>query len=228
MGGLRTVILSREQVRSLDRIAVERFEIPSMVLMENAGRGATDALFRRIPHMADSPTVGIVAGRGNNGGDGFVVARHLSLRGIAAEVLILGDTDAFRAHGDAGANFRILERMGLSIHEIASANALVERLRNLRVVVDAILGTGLTGAVRGLPGDCIDALNAQEHLRGAIYALDVPSGLDCDSGEPLGRAVRAAATATFAAMKPGLADGKAKTYTGPVDVLDIGAPLVWE
>jgi hydroxyethylthiazole kinase-like uncharacterized protein yjeF len=222
------MVLTREQVRSLDRIAVERFQIPSMVLMENAGKGATEAMFRRIPVMAQSPRVAILAGRGNNGGDGFVVARHLSLRGIAVEVLILGDPEAFHGPGDAGVNLAIVEALGLPVHPVKTPQSVQAHLEHAEVVVDAMLGTGLAGEVRGLPGDCIDVLNGSQAHQGAIYALDIPSGLDCDTGAPLGRAVRATATATFAAMKPGLADGKASEYTGPVDVVGIGAPVVWE
>jgi NAD(P)H-hydrate epimerase len=218
-------ILTREQVRSLDRLAVERFEIPSIVLMENAGRGATEVLLRRVLATAGTPMVAIVAGRGNNGGDGFVVARHLALRGIGSEVFILGDPERFRGPGDAGANFTIVERMGLAIHAIDSAEQLEKALPRFGVAVDALLGTGLTGEVRGLVGECIEVLNAWGR---PVFSLDVPSGLDCDTGLPLGRAVRATATVTFAAMKPGLADGRAEELTGPVDVVDIGAPLVWE
>ena len=221
-------ILGREQVRSLDRIAVERFGIPSIVLMENAGRGATDALQEMIPAMAHSPTVAVIAGRGNNGGDGFVVARHLTLRGFDVQVLLVGPLPAFRGTGDAGTNFAILERLGVPIYPLCGPEALTQRLEGAAVVVDAMLGTGLSGSVRGLIGECIDVLNASERHRGAVYALDIPSGLDCDTGLPLGRAVRATATATFAAMKPGLADEKAREYTGSVEVVSIGAPLVWE
>ncbi len=221
-------ILMRKQVRSLDRIAVERFKIPSIVLMENAGRGATDSLLSRIPEMKSAPPVAIVAGRGNNGGDGFVVARHLSLRGFDVQVLLLGDVPAFRSPGDAGTNFAIVERLGLPVHAVSGPTDFERRIDSAVVVVDAMLGTGLAGEVRGLIADCIDSLNASTPHRRVLFALDIPSGLDCDTGEPLGRAVRATATATFAAMKPGLADGRAFPYTGPVDVVDIGAPLVWE
>ncbi len=220
--------LTREQVRNLDRIAVERFAIPSIVLMENAGRGATDHLFRRIPAMGASPSVAVVAGRGNNGGDGFVVARHLAIRGVSVQIFILGDPAAFCGPGDAGTNFAIVERMGIPVHAVTDARDLEQGLSVADVAVDAILGTGLAGEVRGLAAACIDVLNTAPRLQGAVYALDIPSGLDCDTGLPLGRAVRAAATATFAAMKTGLARERAAEYTGVVDVLDIGAPLVWE
>ncbi len=222
------LVLTRSQVRSLDQIAVERFLIPSIVLMENAGKGATDCLFERIPGMADSPTVAVLAGRGNNGGDGFVVARHLALRGIPVEILLLGRREDFRRAGDAGTNFAIVESLGLAIHPVGTPEALEQRLKASRIVIDAMLGTGLAGAVRGLVGQCIDVLNDSGAHRGLIYALDIPSGLDCDTGLPLGRAVRATATATFAAMKTGLANGRAHEYSGPVDVVCIGTPLVWE
>jgi NAD(P)H-hydrate epimerase len=178
--------------------------------------------------MAGSPTVGILAGRGNNGGDGFVVARHLANRGFPVRILALGDLADFRSAGAAGTNFRIAERLRLSITAVRRAEDLLGPLADAAVIVDAMLGTGLTGSVRGLIGECIDLLNASERHRGAVYALDIPSGLDCDTGLPLGRAVRAAATATFAAMKAGLVDGRASEYTGPVDVVDIGAPVVWQ
>ncbi len=153
------LVLTRSQVRSLDQIAVERFLIPSIVLMENAGKGATDCLFERIPGMADSPTVAVLAGRGNNGGDGFVVARHLALRGVPVEILLLGRREDFRRAGDAGTNFAIVESLGLAIHPVGTPEALEQRLKASRIVIDAMLGTGLAGAVRGLVGQCIDVLN---------------------------------------------------------------------
>ncbi len=216
------IVLSRAQVRALDRLAVERYGIPSLVLMENAGRGATDFLLRSFPPSPPSPYL-VVAGRGNNGGDGFVVARHLALRGMPVEVAILGEHAEFRGGGDAGVNFSILERMGVAVHPIRRAADLTPLLEACHVVVDAILGTGLTGEVRGLVREAIEAVNASGR---PVLALDVPSGLDADGGHPLGAAVRAAATVTFAALKRGLVAADAAAYTGPVTVTDIGAPVV--
>jgi len=217
--------LSRNEVRNLDRIAVERFGIPGLILMENAGRAATDSLFRLITDLPDLPRFGVVAGRGNNGGDGFVIARHLVNRGHAVHVLILGEPDDFRGPGEAGVNFAIVERMGIPIFPIREPGALLEHLGACHVAVDAILGTGLAGEVRGLALDAIDALNAFPH---PVLAVDTPSGLQCDSGKALGTAVRADATVTFAAMKRGFLEPGAADYTGPVEVVDIGCPLVWD
>jgi NAD(P)H-hydrate epimerase len=218
------IVLTRAQVRDLDRIAVERFGIPGVVLMENAGRGATDVLLRVIAPPVDRPVL-VVAGRGNNGGDGFVIARHLALRGWSPIVAILGHSADFRGSGEAAANFAILEKMGLTLLEIESPEALASRVSQHGAVVDAILGTGLSGEVRGRAAGVIELLNNSSV---PVFAVDIPSGLDCDTGRPLGVAIRAAATATFGAMKAGLQAEGAAAYTGPVEVVDIGAPAVWE
>jgi NAD(P)H-hydrate epimerase len=112
--------------------------------------------------------------------------------------------------------------MALSVHPVRSASQLDRLLADRPLVVDAVLGTGLTGAVRGLPRDAIEAINA---ARGPVFAVDTPSGLDCDTGRPLGIAVRATATVTFAAMKVGFLEPGAEQWTGDVFVSDIGAPV---
>lgn len=217
-------VLTRMQVRALDRIALERFGIPGIVLMENAGRGAADSLARALAPRGDR--IGIVCGRGNNGGDGFVMARHLRIRGEEPIVILLGEQAAFRGAGEAGVNFRILERMGLEIRSITDPAELPRALEPLDIVVDAILGTGLTGEVRGMARAAVSAVNALRSSR--VFAVDIPSGLDCDSGVPLGAAVRACATATFASLKRGFLQPGAAEFTGMVEVVDIGCPMVWE
>jgi NAD(P)H-hydrate epimerase len=220
--------LSREQVRNVDRIAVERFGIPGSILMENAGRGAVDALEGILSEeLSDGGYVGIVTGKGNNGGDGAVMARHLLLRGYHPEIVLLGDREAYRGDGEAALNLEIAERIGVDVVTLGSADGLLEFAQDFDVVVDAILGTGLVGEVRGFARDAIEALNQLQDIR-PIFAVDIPSGLDCDTGEPLGGAVRARATATFAAMKKGFLEPGAEAWTGPVHVVDIGCPLVWE
>lgn len=214
------IALSRDQVRNLDRIAVERFGIPSIVLMENAGRGAAERLLARWPR----PRCLIVAGRGNNGGDGFVIARHLALAGLQPRVAVLGELGDFRGPGDAGVNFEVIERMGLPIAAALPAD-LPPLLADHDLVVDAILGTGVQGEVRGASRAAIEALNAAAR---DVLAVDLPSGLDCDTGRPLGEAVRARLTVTFAAMKRGLAEPAAREYCGAVEVAGIGCPVVWE
>ena len=217
------VILNREQVRNLDRIAVERYGIPGLVLMENAGRGATDALLTQLTPTLDTRIL-VVAGPGNNGGDGFVIARHLKNHGHQVEVITLGPGERFRGPGEAGTNFAIAEKMGLVV-SAEDGEALAGMLARQDLGVDAVLGTGLTGEVRGLAREAIEVVNAAGL---PVFAVDIPSGLDCDSGAALGTAVRADATATFAAMKSGFEKPGAEEYTGPVVVVDIGCPLVWE
>jgi NAD(P)H-hydrate epimerase len=215
--------LTRDQIRAVDRIASESFGIPTIVLMENAGRGATDLL---LAHCPDHPLYLVVAGRGNNGGDGFVIARHLTLRGRHVEVAVLGEAPASAGSGDAGVNLRILTRMAVRLHTVRTSRDLDALLSSPRtLVVDAILGTGVTGPVKGLALDAIERINAS----GApVLAVDTPSGLDCDTGRPLGAAVRATMTVTFAAMKSGFLEPGAEYWTGRVHVTDIGAPVVRE
>ncbi|MCU0725718.1 MAG: NAD(P)H-hydrate epimerase [Planctomycetes bacterium] len=215
--------LTRDQVRAVDRIAAESFGIPGIVLMENAGRGATDLL---LAHYPDHPVYLVVAGRGNNGGDGFVIARHLTLRGKYAEVALLGELPTSSGSGDAGVNLRILTRMGVRLHPLRTSrdlDALLERPHAL--VVDALLGTGVAGTVMGLARDVIERVNASGL---PVLAVDTPSGLDCDTGRPLGAAIHATTTVTFAAMKSGFLEPGAEYWTGRVHVTDIGAPIVWE
>jgi NAD(P)H-hydrate epimerase len=216
--------LTRAQVRSLDSIAVERYGIPGIVLMENAGRGATDFLIERFPAVSKGPVV-VVAGRGNNGGDGFVIARQLTNRGTEARIALLGEPARFRGTGEAGVNFEIVEKMGIPLLPALSAGALSAIAEDAVLLVDALLGTGLSGEVRGAYADAIGVLNESAV---PVFAVDIPSGLDCDSGLPLGVAVRAEATATFAAMKTGLLERSARVYAGDIRVVDIGCPLDWE
>ena len=164
----------------------------------------------------------ICCGRGNNGGDGFVIARHLDLRGYPVRVLVWADPD--RLAGDAGANFRILEKTDVPIECFATAydpTRLEEELAGAAWAVDALLGTGARGEPRAPIDAVIDQLNAAEAPK---LAVDLPSGLDCDTGQAARHTVRAAHTCTFVAPKPGFFQPGAEQYTGQVHVLDIGAP----
>lgn len=211
--------LTRDEVRSVDRIAVEEYGIPSLVLMENAGRGAAEWL---APRVEAGGRVVILAGPGNNGGDGGVVARHLDLRGI--DVAIRWIAEPSRLSADAAAQWRILERAGFDQAAWPTggmADALRALLAGASWVVDGLLGTGLTREVSGPLRAVIEAINASGR---PVLALDVPSGLDVDTGEPLGLAVRAAATVTFVAEKVGFGRPGAAAYTGEVVVASIGVP----
>jgi NAD(P)H-hydrate epimerase len=209
-----TRTLSRQQARQLDRRAVEEFGMSSVQLMENAGRGVAD----RLCGLGIDGTVVICCGRGNNGGDGFVAARHLDLRGHSVRVLLFDDPAELR--GDAALNYRVLEKSGLPIRQIGAAE-LDAQLSGASWIVDALLGTGATGEPRPPYDRLIDAINAHD---ARVLAVDLPSGLDCDTGEAAIHTIRADHTCTFVAPKPGFLTPGADQYTGTVHVLDIGAP----
>lgn len=211
--------LSRDQVREIDRQAMTDYGLPGTVLMENAGRGAAERLLALAPHGG----VVICCGRGNNGGDGFVIARHLDNRGIPVRVLLFGRPEELPS--DAALHFRVISRAGLPIALYAGdrldESALAVELQWGEWIVDALFGTGLTGAVRPPWDRVIAAINASP---ARVLAVDIPSGLDCDSGRPLGPTVRADHTVTFVAAKKGFADPAARDWLGVLHVVDIGVP----
>ncbi len=210
--------LSRAQVREVDRRAIHEFGMSGLVLMENAGRGCADVHCR----LGCKGPVAIVCGKGNNAGDGFVIARHLDLRGVPVKVILLSAPGQLQ--GDAEANYRIIERSDLSIVDLSGqfSAALLEReLAGSDWIVDAILGTGATGAPRAPFDAAIRQMNAANCQR---LAVDLPSGLDCDTGEPAEPTFRAHHTCTFVAGKIGFSKPGAAPYLGQLHVLDIGAP----
>lgn len=212
--------LSRSEVRAVDALASERFGVPTLILMENAGRGAADWLLSRLEDVErKQPRVLILCGPGNNGGDGGVVARHLDLRGAAVKVV--GFSDAALLKGDAAVQWSILEKSGLSPEVLTSAGPLESLITEADWVVDGLLGTGLTRPVEGLLAKVIALVNRSGK---AVAALDIPSGLDADTGQPLGIAVKAKATLTFVARKIGFDQPGASEYLGEVVVIGIGAP----
>jgi NAD(P)H-hydrate epimerase len=208
--------LTREQVREVDRRAIEDYGLPGLVLMENAGRGAAELLLSR----GKLGPVVICCGKGNNGGDGLVMARHLDLAGCDVHVLLACDPTEFS--GDARINYEIVRRSGIRLTE-ASRNppAVAEALHAADWIVDALLGTGAAGEVRGPYASVIEQINGAERR---VLAVDLPSGLDCDTGRPLGPCVRATLTATFVARKVGFDLPEAAVYLGEVHVIGIGAP----
>jgi NAD(P)H-hydrate epimerase len=208
--------LSRDQVRAIDRRAIDDFGVPGVVLMENAGRGAAEVLIR----LGISGPVIVCCGKGNNGGDGFVIARHLDNHGQSVRVFLFARPEELT--GDAAVNYHIIEKAGLAITRFGpdvAAEALRRELAGAAWVVDALFGTGLSGPVRPPFDRVIEAVNRSGTR---VLAVDIPSGLDCDTGQPLGPTVRAEHTVTFVARKKGFA--AAKEWTGEVHVVDIGAP----
>ena len=212
--------LSREELRSIDRRAAEEFGVPTLILMENAGRGAADLLHTATG--ATHPCMLVLCGPGNNGGDGGVVARHLDAWGYQTRVVWFADPAALR--GDPAAQWSILEKSGVSQSAWRTGDnisGLDAMLADADWVVDGLLGTGLT---RPVEGTLLAAIGAINRAGKSVLALDIPSGLDADLGVPLGDAVRATITATFAAPKLGFSAEGADAYTGDVVVVDIGAP----
>jgi NAD(P)H-hydrate epimerase len=217
-------VATREQIRKLDGIAIEEYGIEGVILMENAGRRCARAAADMLGDPADK-TVAVLCGRGNNGGDGFVVARHLSNWGARVEVLLLAAADDVLAGGgETSANLRIILNMGIRVREVPSAGQVAEALRQQcgsDLLVDALLGTGARGEVRE---PFLSAIRAVNEAGCRVLAIDVPSGLDCDTGKPLGEAVRAERTVTFVCSKAGFARPGADLYTGKVAVAEISIP----
>ena len=204
--------LTRQQVREFDRRAVDDFGLPSLVLMENAGRGAAEVL----RSLGVDGRVVVCCGKGNNGGDGFVIARHLANHGVAVKLLLArpGELSA-----DAAVQWRVVERMRLPAEVLPDEARLREELADAAWVVDALFGTGLHKPL-GPPFDA--AVNLINASAARVLAVDVPSGLDADTGRPMGACVRAHHTVTFVAPKVGFAQPGADAWLGRVHVVDIG------
>jgi NAD(P)H-hydrate epimerase len=209
-------VLSRDEVRELDRCAIEQYQIPGIVLMENAGRGCVDVLCR----LGIGGPVVICCGKGNNAGDGLVMARHLDLRGYPVQLLFWSDPQ--QMSGDAGQNYRIARAASLPLENVSEdQDAAARYLAEADWVVDALLGTGAQGEPRAPLDAVIDQLN---QLSARKLAIDVPSGLDCDTGAVASHCFRADHTCTFVAAKPGLLAPQAADSVGRLHVVDIGTP----
>jgi NAD(P)H-hydrate epimerase len=224
MPGL-AVSLTRDEVRAFDRRAIEGLGLPGAVLMENAGRSVAEEALRLLAARGAAPgRVVVLCGAGNNGGDGYVIARHLHNAGV--EVRLCSSVPAARLAGDAALNRRVAEALGLAAAPIGDPHALAReapRWDGADVLVDALLGTGFRGEVRPPLDAVIAAANAA--AVGARLAVDLPSGLDCDSGEPAGTTFRADVTVTFVARKRGFDRPSAADWTGRVVVAGIGVPF---
>src|SRR5262245_33899093 len=206
--------LTRAQVRELDRRAIDEFGVPGVVLMENAGRGAAEVLMRLNP---ERQLVFVHCGKGNNGGDGFVIARHLSIHQYPVFVVLHTDPNALI--GDAAVNYEIISKSGLLLPP--GHGAFQE---SSWWIVDALFGTGLSGPVSEPFRGYIAGINRDRDHGAKTLAVDIPSGLDCDTGEPLGPTVRAHHTVTFVAPKAGFTNPAAKEWLGELHVAHIGAP----
>jgi NAD(P)H-hydrate epimerase len=203
--------LTRSQVREIDRRAIEEYHVPGIVLMENAARAAADAAWEILDRRVGSNVL-IVCGSGNNGGDGLAIARHLHNRGAAVHVSLL----KHELKGDAAINYAIVKAM-----KLLSVGDTINAIAQPDLIIDSIFGTGLDRAPTGAAAEAIESINRSN---AKILAIDVPSGLDCDTGKSLGVCVRATRTITFVAEKVGFANPDAKQFLGEVIVGDIGCP----
>ena len=220
--GKKFVVMSRDEVRAFDAWAINELGIPGVILMENAGRSCAELIKEKLTGVSN-PKVCIFCGTGNNGGDGYVIARHLLNSGFEVAVVICGERGKIK--GDAKINLDILEGLGQRMEQLnLDEGDIGSRVKTFAagadMLVDGIFGTGLNGELNDKYKELIDGINSQGcHT----LAIDIPSGLDCDLGEPLGTSVRASYTVTFAAVKRGFSISKtAGEYTGEVYVASIG------
>jgi ADP-dependent NAD(P)H-hydrate dehydratase / NAD(P)H-hydrate epimerase len=214
-------VLNSAQMREADRRTIEEIGIPSLVLMENAGRQVVAAI-EAVHSDLLQRQVAVLCGRGNNGGDGFVVARTLVQRGVEVSVFLIGRVGDVR--GDARTNLEILGRLGLTIVEIADSQAWelhFSEISDCALIIDAIFGTGLNAPLSGLLETVVADVNASGI---PIVAVDVPSGLSADSHEPIGDSIEAGMTVTLGAPKLALVLPPAENRAGDIVIADIGIP----
>jgi NAD(P)H-hydrate epimerase len=213
--------LTREQVREIDRRSIEEYGIPGIVLMENAAAAVADRangmiwLERKGPQPQPGSAL-IICGGGNNGGDGLSVARYLHNRGHDVRIQLASPIDRYT--GDALTNLKIVQAMKLPLQWIEQEQPAQDWVR-FDLIIDALFGTGLSSTPRDTRW--IDYMNSQKI---PVLAIDVPSGLDCDTGYPHGACVRAKHTVTFVREKRGFGNPESRQYTGTVTVADIGCP----
>lgn len=216
-------LVTAAEMRAYDATAIQDFGIPGIVLMENAGRSTFQILNKHMGGDVRDLRVAVVAGPGNNGGDGYVIARYLINHGADVHTFLLSPRE--KIQGDAATNLQVLERMTPHIFRIADEDSLDQAIcqwQESDVIVDAILGTGLSSEVRSPYKEAIAGINAAHAL---VLSVDLPSGLDADMGDALGCAVRADLTCTYGFRKIGTALYPGCIYCGTVEVVDISIPL---
>ena len=222
--------LNRKQLQKIDQLATAKYGIPSIILMENAGRAAAEESIRFI--RKKSAKIVVICGKGNNGGDGFVIARHLHNKYSKVTVIYLGNIKDKKSRSAASGeprlgreatdiNLNIVRKLGIPIYPLNKSVPIL--LKSADIIIDAIFGIGLTRAIQGPVKELIVQINS---LNKPVVAVDIPSGLDTDSGRPLGIAIMAKMTVTFGYPKIGFKNKEAKRYTGRVIVADISLPTL--
>ncbi len=212
-------LLTTRKAKDIDIKAKDTFGISTLVLMENAGRVVAQEAIKTI---SDKNKVAIFCGKGNNGGDGFVVARHLLLYGIKPDVFLAGKIQDIE--NEARVNSDILLNLKQKIIEIEEENLdlVKEKIFEYNLIIDALLGVGLKGEVKGICRDLIGIINTSKAY---ILSIDIPSGLDATSGKALGCCIKADKTVTFVAKKRGMAVGEGEKFCGRIIVADLGISL---
>lgn len=205
--------LTRAQARDHDRRCVQELGLPGIVLMENAARGCADLALRMLPRNAPARAI-VICGAGQNGGDGYAIARHLAIAGVQVRVVALGEPST---GSDAGVMRRVALAMGLPVESWAGAPGLA----GADLLVDALFGTGLD---RPVTGDALEAIRGMRQAGAAVLSVDLPSGMHADTGEPMPECVHATLTATMVAPKAGFARPQAAACLGRVEIVGIGAP----
>jgi NAD(P)H-hydrate epimerase len=212
---MNNLVYSRDAVRRVDAEAVSTFGIPSIVLMENAACGVANCAHRMVATIGRPARILVVCGTGNNGGDGWAAARHLTILGHECTIAATGEP---QPGSDARTNADIAQRMKLPF-AIGEPPAITD----VDLVIDALLGTGLARDVTGPAAAWIDAIN---NAPMPVLAVDLPSGMDADTGLPRGTAVRADCTVTFVGRKLGFLESTAPSRLGRVEIVDIGVPTI--
>lgn len=218
---IRMKTVSVGEMKRIDALAIKRYGIPALILMENAGRCAAEEALKMLPNQG-MRRAAILCGYGNNGGDGFVCARHLINQGAEIQVYLVGKKKELSE--EARVNYRILLKMKQKfklIKNIAALGPLEKGIKKYQLVIDGIFGIGL----RGVPDRFYQELFSRLNAGGIpILALDIPSGLDADTGRPFGRAIQAEKTITFGFLKKGMVNQQARRFTGKVTIADISLP----
>jgi NAD(P)H-hydrate epimerase len=212
-------LLTAAQAKQIDLEAKERLGISTLTLMENAGRTIAE---ESLKILRGKRSVAIFCGKGNNGADGFVAARHLLVVGIKPDIFLAGRIEEIE--NEARVNLETLLKLKQKIIEVNEGTLLLvkDKISRCDLIIDALLGVGLTGEVKGIYRDLIGIINA---AKAKALSVDIPSGLDATTGKVLGCCVKADKTVTFVAKKRGMNLGQGLKYCGKVVVADLGIPL---
>lgn len=211
--------VTAKQIQKIDDIAINKYGIPSIVLMENAGRTVSLEIKKMLPKNKRSMVI-VFCGHGNNAGDGFVVARNLKESVEDVKIFILGGAKDLKQ--DAKINYDIVRKLKIPLKEFKAVNlAMINEVKKADMIVDAIFGVGLNRALEGLFFETVQAINK---FSKKVVSIDVPTGLDATKGSIYGIAVKADKTVTFSLPKRGLFCGQGKKVAGKIVVVDIGIP----